>query len=250
MRLLAPWTFASLVSFALTTACSSTPTPKLAKYQPSDVRELAALPAGYTSGQTLSTACSRLPRGAAFENESLANVDCNEARLSRVLRARTGELGRRFLFGKTCRARGGARGRVECSATVAVPGPSVGLDPHGVAWDVGPAPSAAQVQDIDESRPQDAEMIRVAYAPTKLGERGLFGRRAYDAVAETHFPSVGRAELGQVSARCEACDALLLRHALRATAGNAGAGEVTSVKCFQDDGGLRCVATALAPWRS
>jgi hypothetical protein len=240
----------ALLTLALAAACSSTPAPKLATYQPSDVRELAAMPAGYSAGSTLRETCSRVPRGAAYENVSLANVDCNDARLSRLLRARAGDEGRRFIVGKSCRSRGGARGRLECSATLAVPGPSVGLDPHGVAWDPGPAPSAAQVQDLDEPRPQDAGQIRVAFKPTQLGARGAFSPRAYDAVAETHWPAVGRAELGQVSARCESCDALQLRHALRASAGHAGAGEVTSVKCFQDDGGLRCVATALAPWRS
>jgi hypothetical protein len=239
-----------LLTLALAAACSSTPAPKLATYQPSDVRELAAMPVGYSAGSTLRESCSRMPRGTAYDNVSLANVDCNEARLSRLLRARAGEEGRRFIVGKSCRSRGGARGRVECSATLAVPGPSVGLDPHGVAWDPGPAPSAAQVQDLDEPRPQDAGQIRVAFEPTQLGARAAFSPRAYDAVAETHWPSVGRAELGQVSARCESCDPLQLRHALRASAGHAGAGEVTSVKCFQDDGGLRCVATALAPWRS
>ena len=238
----------ALLPFALALACSSTPTSKLATYQPSDVRELAALPAGYSVGPKLRESCSRLPRGAAYDDVSLVNVDCNEARLSRLLRARAGEAGRRFIVGKSCRARGGAR--LECSASEAVPGPSVGLDLHGVAWDPGPAPSAAQVQDLDEPRPQDADQIRVAFEPTELGARGSFRARSYDAVAETHWPSVGRAELGQVSARCASCDALQLRHALRAGAGHAGAGEVTSVKCFQDDGGLRCVATALAPWRS
>jgi hypothetical protein len=186
---------------------------------------------------------------ATFKAETLASVDCNEARLSRVLRARAGELSARFIVGKRCRA---TRGRVACSATLAVPGPSVGFDPHGLASDPGPAPSAAEVQDLDEPRPQDAARIQVDYTPTQLGASRGFAARRYDAVAETHFPSVGRAELGQVSAQCAGagCDALSLRYALRVTAGRAGAGEVTAVKCFRDADVQQCVATALAPWSS
>jgi hypothetical protein len=90
----------------------------------------------------------------------------------------------------------------------------------------------------------------VAYAPTALGARGDYPARRYDLVEETHFPSVGRAQLGQVSASCASCDALSLRYALRVTAGRAGAGEVTAVKCFRDSAAQQCVATALAPWSS
>ena len=245
MRFLAPW------FLALVVACSSTPQPKLASFRPSEVRELAALPAGYSAGATLAESCSLAPRVSGFEDEPLASVDCSEARLSRVLRARAGELAGRFIVGKSCHARGRAPGRVECSAKLAVPGPSVlGFDPNVVVADPGPAPTADEVQDLDEPRPQDGQRIRVAFAPTPLGARGTYAARRYDAVAETHLPAVGRAELGQVSARCAGCDAMLLRYALRVTAGHAGAGEVAAVKCFQDADGPRCVATALAPWKS
>jgi|GEM_PF-5970153 len=241
MRHFVPW------SFVLVVACSSAPTPKVASFRPSEVNELSALPAGYSSGETLREGCSPAPRTAKLEGETLASVDCNEARLSRVLRARAGERSARFIVGKRCHA---TRARIDCSAKLAVPGPSVGFDPHGSAPEPGPAPSAGQVQDLDEPRPQDAPHIRVDYAPTPLGARRDFTARRYDAVAETHFPSVGRLPLGQVSARCASCDALALRYALRVTAGRAGAGEVTAVKCFQDVDGQHCVATALAPWSS
>ncbi len=244
MRSVSPW------FFVLVAACSSTPSPSLTRLKPSDVGELAALPAGYRAGETLRVSCSRAPRAGAFDAQTLASVDCNVARLSRVLRARAGELSGPFIVGKACHAPGGERGRVECSAKVAHPGSSVGLDPHAVARDPGPAPSAEMVLDLDEPRPQDDEQIRVAYAPTALGERAAYAPRSYAAVAETHWPSVGRRELGQVTAQCANCAALQLRHALRVTAGHVGAGEVTAVKCFQDDGGLRCVATALTPWSS
>ena len=241
MRLFAPW------SFVLVAACSSAPMPKLSTFRPSEVSELLSLPAGYVTGQTLREGCSPVPRTAELDAETLASVDCNEARLSRVLRARAGELSARFIVGKRCHA---SRRRIECSAKLAVPGPSIGLAARDFARDAGPAPSAAEVLDLDEPRPQDAARIQVGYAPTALGARGGYAARRYDAVAETHFPSVGRAELGRVSARCAGCDALSLRHALRVAAGRAGAGEVTAVKCFLDRDGQQCVATALAPWSS
>ncbi len=244
MRSLAPW-FLLLVA-----ACSNTPKPSVARYRPSDVGELAALPAGYREGETLRVSCSRAPRASAFEAQTLASVDCNVARLSRVLRGRAGELSGRFIVGKACHARGTARGRVECAAKVAYPGSSVGFDPYAGTSDRGPAPSAAMVLDLDEPRPQDDEQIHVGYEPTALGERAAFAPRSYAAVAETHFPSVGRRELGQVTATCADCEPMQLRYALRVTAGHVGAGEVTAVKCFRDDGALLCVATALTPWSS
>jgi hypothetical protein len=234
--------------FVLVVACNSTPAPKLATFRPSEVSELLSLPAGYSVGETLRESCSPVrPRTAELEAATLASVDCNEARLSRALRARAGELSARFIFGKRCRA---TRQRIDCSANVVHPGPSVGFAPQRVAPDPGPAPSAGEVRDLDDPRPQDAAQIQVGYAPTALGARGKYAPRRYDAVAETHFPSTGRAQLGQVSARCTGCDPLSLRYALRVTAGHAGAGEVTAVKCFQDGDAQQCVATALAPWSS
>ena len=240
----------SLVSLllVLVAACSSKPAATPRGFQPSEVAELGALPLGYSVGETLRASCSSV-RARAFEGESLANVDCGTARLSRVLRARAGELGARFIVGKRCHARGGERTAITCTASVAYPGERVALAPYA-ARDVGPAPSAEQVLDLDEPRPQDADLIRVGFAPVTSGQGLSLAPRAYDAVAETRDASVGPAVLGQVSARCAACEPSLLRHALRVAAGRIGAGEVTAVRCFQDDGASRCVATALVPWSS
>src|SRR5258706_14627878 len=113
-----------------------------------------------------------------------------------------------------------------------------------------PATGAAQGLDLDEPRPQDAAQIHVGFAPVASRRQPALAPRDYAAVAETRLSSVGRAELGQVSAVCAACDAAALRHALRVTAGRVGAGEVAGVACFQDDGQARCIATALEPWSS
>jgi len=230
------------------TACGGQGAVTPQTYQASDVRELGALPPGYRAGATLRAGCSSV-RARAFDDEALANVDCSALRLSRVLRARAGELSARFIVGKHCHSHGGEHAQLSCTAKLAYPGERVGLQP-GAAGDSGPAPSADQVADLDEPRPQDAAQIRVSFAPAAPPSSVSLAPRAYDRVAETLLASVGRDVLGQVSARCDGCDPSRLRHALRVTAGRIGAGEVTRVRCFQDDGVARCIATALVPWSS
>jgi hypothetical protein len=244
MRSAIPWLL------LLAVACASAPVLGPHALRPSDVTELAALPHGYAASETLRASCIGAPSAGAFDDESLASVDCSFARLSRVLRARAGELSARFIVGKHCRSHGGGRVRLECSAELTRAGASVALSPGAPGIASGPAPSAAQVLDLDEPRPQDGEQVRVAFLPVEPGKPTGLATRAYAAVAETHLPSVGRRELGQVSARCAGCDPSQLRYALRVTAGHVGAGEITAMKCFQDDGDARCVATALVPWSS
>ncbi len=242
---------ASCLVLLLCAGCASSPAAAPRNFRPSEVSELAALPPGYGEGAVVRASCARAARAGSFEDEPLADVDCTFTRLSRVLRARAGERAARLIVGKRCHSRRGARVRLECSATLAVPTSQQGLS-AARAVGPGPAPSPEQVLDLDEPRPQDQELIRVGFEPAASGP-GAPARpvpRAYSAVEETHLPSVGRQALGQLSARCSGCQASALRYALRVTAGHVGAGEVASVKCFQDAGDLRCVATALAPWSS
>ncbi len=214
----------------LLVACGSGPRATPSSLRASDVTEHAALPPGYELGEQLSEKCSGKRGFRALHDERLPDVDCSSERLSRTLRARAAERGSRMLIGKRCRAHGGDLFTVQCSASLAEPSSSVALGP-GARKEATPAPAAAQVLDIDEPQPHARKL-----AP-----------RAYDRVAETAQASVGRRDLGQVSARCESCDDLALRHALRVATGRMGGGEVAAVRCFQDEG-PRCVATALEPW--
>lgn len=243
------------LSLALWVAACGTALPSRV-YAPSEVSELGSLPADSIGGEQLTARCTRAELSGAFDDERFANVDCSFERLSRVLRARAGELGSPFLVEKRCSAEGAERARLECSATAARPrGDAPTPPPRGAL----PAPSPAQVLDLDDPRPQDAERIRVSFSPARAkqptaeparGARRL-PARSYDRVAETTQPAVGRDELGQLSASCRgACDSSSLRHALRVTAGQLGAGEVAAVRCFEDDGAPRCVALALEPWSS
>jgi hypothetical protein len=180
----------------------------------------------------------------AIREERLPDVDCSSERLSRTLRARAAERGSRVLVGRSCRVRGDERYQVLCSAWLGEASSSIALG-SGRPVEAAPAPSPAQVLDLDEPRPQDGAAIRVSFEPQPQAR--TLPPRSYDRVSETPRASVGRRDLGQLSARCDRCDDNALRHALRVTAGRMGAGEVASVRCFQDEG-QRCVATALEPW--
>ena len=228
----------------LVVACGGSPRSQPSALRPSDVTEHASLPPGYALGDRLTERCSGTRGLRTIREESLLDVDCSPERLSRMLRARAAERGSRVLIGKSCRVHGESRFKVQCSGSLAEVSSSVALGP-GRAPESAPAPSPGQVLDLDEPRPQDGSGIHVSFAPQPQARQ--LAPRAYDRVAETRDASVGRRDLGQVSARCAECNSDTLRHALRVTAGRMGAGEVTSVRCFQDED-QRCVATALEPW--
>lgn len=238
-----------LIFVFFSAACSRAPASPQ-PYAPSEVNELASVPDGYVAGELLKESCTVAPRGP-LEDEALSNVDCGYARLSRALQARAGEQGARFIVGKRCRGGAGARARLSCTATLARPTAEVPLASRSAALGA-PAPSAAEVRDRDEPRPQDAARIRVSFHAAPQGATPLPPSRAYDRVEETSHGSVGRPALGQVSARCEQreCTVDSLRHALRVAAGRIGAGEVSGVACFEEGDDARCVATALVPWSS
>ncbi len=209
--------------------------------------ELAAPAPGYSLGKALSEGCQGEHGLRVIGDEALGNVDCSIERVTRALRARAAELDSPALVGKRCRSTGGTHYRINCSAHTVERKESVGLEEaaRSAAEPSSPAPSAAQVQDLDEPDPHESAAIRVSFEPSS-GAAARSPRR-YDRVAETHDAAVGRKEVGQVSARCADCDDLALHHALRVTAGRMGAGEIAAVRCF-DDGDRRCVATALEPW--
>jgi hypothetical protein len=235
--------FVALVSLACGGGQARSPSQLLA----SDVTEVASLPPGYEEGRKLSASCSGRRGFRAIEDEALPSVDCSSERLSRVLRAEAAAQHARFIVDKSCRVQGRERVRVSCSARLAVPRGEVGLSAPLGSHD-RPAPSPARVQDLDEPRPQDAAEILVSFEPDADARAARLPTRAYDRVAETAQPAVGRRQLGQVSARCPSCEDSALHHALRVTAGRLGAGEVSAVRCFGEAGGKRCVATALEPW--
>lgn len=232
---------------ALSCAGAQRATPK--PLPPSEVVELAAPPAGYALGETLSESCNGQRGLRRIDDERLTDVDCSLERVTRALRARAAKLSSHAIVGKRCSGGAGERYSVRCSAGTLVSGDDVSLEALRQPAALGssaPAPSPEQVLDLDEPDPRQSASIRVSFEPntdTKL----VVAPRRYDRVAETHEPAVGRSLLGQVSARCDGCDELALRYALRVTAGRMGAGEVAAVRCLAE-GERRCVAMALEPW--
>ncbi len=222
-------------------ACSGGAQSAAGRLRPSDVAEYTELPAGYTLGERLSERCSPPLEKRALRDERLVDVDCSQKRLSAMLRARAAERGVAVLVHKSCQRDGSKNQGLRCSASLTE---ASGRVPLGDGAAAAPL-SAAQVRDLDEPRPHDSRRIRVSFI-ADAAARAL-PPRPYDTVAETAVASVGRRNVGQVSARCERCDDMALRHALRVTAGRMGAGEVAAVRCFTDDE-RRCVGTALEPW--
>lgn len=232
----------------LSVACAGSPRAPAAPVRPSDVVELAAPAPGYALGKALSEGCQGEHGLRAIGDEALGNVDCSMERVTRALRARAAELHSPALVGKQCRSSGGGKHySIRCSAHAVEREQRAPLEAAARATGEpsSPAPSAGQVQDLDEPNPHESAAIRVSFAPSSSAVAR--SPRRYDRVAETRDAAVGRKEVGQVSARCAGCDDWALHHALRVTAGRMGAGEIAAVRCF-DDGDRRCVATALEPW--
>jgi hypothetical protein len=172
---------------------------------------------------------------------TLDEADCTQVRMTRVLRAKAGDLSAPLIVERRCHV---SKERVRCSARVARATESAPL--VAPRRPDAPAPAPAEVLDLDEPRPQDGAVIQVRFVASN--PRNALSPRDYDDVAETRLPAVGRRELGEVSARCESCEPAALHFALRATAGRAGAGEISNVRCVAESRGQRCVAVALEPW--
>ncbi len=212
------------------------------RLRPSEVHERSALPAGHVKGPVLSAECRGQP--ASADEAPLGDVDCSEARLLRALRAQASELDVDVVVDSRCRARAGAGVAILCSATAARMSDRVARAP--APWPARPAPTPEQVLDLDEPRPLESAEIRVSFR--RQGSARSVSPRPYARVAEMAVLPIGRAELGELSARCTGCDEFSLRHALRVTAGSVGATEVIAVRCFQDAAAARCAATAAGPW--
>lgn len=238
----------SLLPLLTLVACASAPPVTAPVHRASDVAETALLPSGFENGEKLRASCSRvtLRQGGVAR---LEDVDCNFDRLTRVLKARAGEQSAELIVGKHCRASAGGRS-LSCSANAARAGHTVSFAAREAAADTSPAPSPAQVLDLDEPRPQDASQIELGFAPDPAARQRVLPTRSYANVAETQLPTLGLHALGEVTASCESCDPGALHHALRVGAGHVGAGELSNVRCFHEDARSVCVGSALVPWSS
>ncbi len=218
---------------------------------PSAIGEAPALGPDQVSLGALRASCRSVRASELEAEQPLTNVDCSIERLTRRLKAEALAAGGDVIVARRCRVRGGSRLAVECSAGAAA---SAGLGGLPAASEL-PAPSPDRVADLDEPDPLAADDILLRFLPSSfVASREDEARapsappRAYDRVADLAQLPLVDAELGQLSARCEACDERSLRHALRVGAGRLGASEIAEARCFREQSGPRCVAIAGGPW--
>ena len=201
--------------------------------------------------------CTLHPGFRRVDDELLSDLDCSTERLIWALRESAASAGGDALVGKHCNSRrigDNAREtyRVACAADVARfagDGPSRRplSAPRSVAA-TEPAPSASDVQRIEQPDASLAFRVSVSFAPRvpRFEHRVL----SFAEVSElASMPAVDR-PLGDLIASCEdGCDERALRRGVLVAAGRLGAPDVVAVRCFGSASGNSCVGTLAAPER-
>jgi hypothetical protein len=111
-----------------------------------------------------------------------------------------------------------------------------------------PAPSARDVQRIDEPEASLAFRISVRFEPA-VAKFERPARQAAD-VHELPLLPLSHQALGDLAASCEdGCEERALRYGVLVAAGRLGAPDVVNVRCFHEGAGDACVGTLAAPER-
>jgi hypothetical protein len=220
-----------------------------------DVTEAPAVPASHEKLGELRGRCVLTAGFRAIDDELLSDVDCSERRLARGLAEAAADAGGDLLIARQCASRslGNQRTEVFCRAGVARPTEELlatrVLAPQRAPSDERPAPSPEAVERLDEPSVSATSGVRVAFTP-KVRSFSFPQRRA-DLVRELSVLPISHRALGDLITRCEGgCSLSDLRFALYATAGRLGATDVVGVRCFAEQAGSACVATAAAPERN
>jgi len=202
--------------------------------------------------------CTLHPGFRRVDGEPLSDVDCSTERLSWVLHESAASAGGDALVGKHCNSRrlgGTAREtyRVACAADVArFAGDGPSRRPLEAPRSVAPsepAPSASDVQRIEQPDASLAYRVSVSFAPVvpKFEHRAL----AFAEVSELSSMPIADRPLGDLVASCETgCDERALRRGVLVAAGRLGAPDVIAVRCFGSASGTSCVGTLAAPERA
>jgi hypothetical protein len=199
---------------------------------PAEVGRAPATPRDGKHLGTLSVSCSSGIEFEAFEDRSLADVDCSSARLTRMLDEAASAAGGDLLVGLACHQ--GSRSLV-CEAALARRASAVAR--------VRVAPSAGDVFG------QLGAEIRISFAPSAPSPQRP--ARALEVVRELPVLPASHRVVGSLEARCDAvCPELVVRDGLRIAAGRLGLEDVVAVRCFAWSGGHRCLGTAAVAERS
>jgi hypothetical protein len=199
---------------------------------PAEVGRAPAVPRDGKQLGKLSVSCSSEIAFEAFEDRSLADVDCSRARLTRMLDEAASAAGGDLLVDLVCHRQSSS---LVCEATLARRASRVAR--------ARVAPSAGDVFG------QLGAEIRISFAPSAPSPQRP--ARGIDVVRELPVLPPSHRVVGSLEARCEAaCPELAVRDGLRIAAGRLGLEEVVAVRCFGWSGGHRCLGTAAVAERS
>lgn len=192
---------------------------------PSEVAESAALPIGAVRLGRLSAQCDVLEEWEAFEDRTLADVDCTERRLRRMLREAASHLGGDVLVGLHCSGDSSLRCQAELGRTRSEP--------------ANPALAPVLGDDIRGAR---GAAVRVRFAPLVANP----ARTPRDEEAVRDLPELPPSHrlVGSFMTACDECDELQTRDALRIAAARLGASDVVGVRCIPWGSGFQCAGSA------
>jgi hypothetical protein len=226
--------------------------------EPEAIQELAAGTNALESLGSVHDSCTLKPGFRRLQDEPLSDLDCSTERLRWALRESAANAGGEVLVGVRCGSRrsgtsASERYFVTCAGTVArfvsgmqaSPGPLTAPRslPQGT-----PAPSASDVQRIDQPEASLAFRIALRFEPLVA----KFERRARSSaeVQELALLPIADHPLGDLAASCEGgCDERALRYGVLVAAGRMGVPDVVGVRCFSTGSGNACVGTLAAPER-
>ena len=207
---------------------------------------------------TVHDSCTQKPGFRRLDDEALSDLDCSNERLLIALHESAASAGGEALLGARCRSRrvgttAPETNELSCSAQVARfrGGASAQVRPVSVPRSRPqgrPAPSASDVQRIDQPDASLAFRISLKFAPLVSNFQRPVVRAA--DVHELSIMPLSYTSLGDLAASCEdGCDERALRFGVLIAAGRLGAPDVVGVRCFHSARGNSCVGTLAAPER-
>jgi len=256
-------TLTSVAAGVLATACAGRFDPanfegtrEARRVEPEALLELEARTGQLETLGTVHDSCTLRPGFRRLEGEALSDLDCSSERLLVTLRESAASAGGEALLGARCNSRRVGTTdsyQLNCAAEVARyrSGASTHLRPLNAPRSLPPgtpAPSAMDVQRIDEPDASLAFRISLRFEPV-ISNFERPARRAAE-VRELSLMPLSHMRLGDLSAHCEAgCDERALRFGVLIAAGRLGAPDVVAVRCFRSAAGNSCVGTLAAPER-
>ncbi|HTA93701.1 MAG TPA: hypothetical protein VK745_29185 [Polyangiaceae bacterium] len=224
---------------------------------PEALRELATRTSQLEAIGGVHASCALHPGFHRLDGEALSDLDCSTERLDFALRESAASAGGDALIGVHCDSRrlgttSRETHRLSCAAEVArfsgkLPSERPLAVPESLQVE-GPAPSAAEVQRIDEPDASLSFRISLKFEPTVPKFEGR--PRVSAEVNELPLLPLADRPLGDLVASCEdGCDERALRRGVLIAAGRLGVPDVVSVRCFSSTASNSCVGTLAAPER-